>query len=52
MGKPQIAIFGHRNGGVCLARQAASHATLSLVFSASKMYSTFFNPVLDTGNTF
>ena len=41
MGKPRIAIFGHRDGGFCLARQAVSRPALSLVFSASKMYSTF-----------
>jgi len=44
MGKPRIAIFGHRDGGFCLARQTVSHPALSLVFSASKMYSTFFQP--------
>ena len=44
IGKPRIEIFGHRDGGFCLARQAASYPTLSLVFPASNMYPTFLQP--------
>jgi hypothetical protein len=41
MGKPRIAILGIGTVGFCLARQAVSHPTLSLVFSAGKAYPTF-----------